>query len=202
MATPKESLNAVARAIANSRELPDEMSVLTQEADESADDADVDMPLLELQISEVDFVLTNNSDRTGFIVDDDGNKVGRIFDSEYEMSLQIDLWTTQKDPYDPDELGARLRDALYPYTSLGPDKMFRDASGEPLDRLYRFELGTGERADELIRTPSVRRWSQEVELWACETFMTEAEYIENVDGPKYGEFEDTDGDGTIVAEQQ
>lgn len=201
MATPKESLNAVARAIANSRELPDEMSVLTQEADESADDADVDMPLLELQISEVDFVLTNNSDRTGFVVDDDGNKVGRIFDSEYEMSLQIDLWTTEGDPYDPDELGARLRDALYPYTSLGPDRSFTNASGEPLDRLYQFELGTGERADELIRTPSVRRWSQQVELWACETFKTEEDYIKNVDYPEYGEFDSTTETDIIIADE-
>jgi hypothetical protein len=190
-------MEAVTRSVANSGELPAEISVLLQEADTSSDDADVDLPLLEVTPIDVENVVVNNSDLVGFITDDNGNRTGRIYYSEYEMRIQLDLWTTRNDGYDPDDLGESLRDALYPYSSYGPQQSFLDDEQNPIDQITYFRLGTGERVDDLIQTPTVRRWSQEVELWGCEEFRTDEEYITNVTYPADGDFNDEDSDGLI-----
>lgn len=195
MTTPKEALHAVARAISDSGKLPSDMGVVLREADETSDDADVDMPLLEIQIESSDYVVTNNTDRVGYVTDGNGNKVGRIFDAEYELTLRLDLWTIEDTPYNADELGAALRDALYPYSSYGPDKPFVDHDGNQIDKIGRFVINEGSRDDEFIRTPTVRRWTQTVELWACETFTTDEDTVLDVDTPLH--FEDEDGDGLI-----
>lgn len=197
MVAPHEAMESVALAIAESGELPGEMSVLLHESDLESEDADVDLPLLEIQLQNVDDVIVDNTDFAGYVVDDDGNHVGRIFQSEYEMTLQLDIWTTTDDGYDPDELGRKLRDALYPYSSYGPQQDFINSEGSVVDTITYFRLDSGGRVDDLLRTPSVRKWSQEVELWGCEEFRTDEEYIVAVDYPAPGEFNDSDDDLVI-----
>jgi hypothetical protein len=199
MTRPKESLNAVARAVANSGELPDNMSVLLQEADFDSD-ADISLPLLEIQIEQVDNVIVHNTDLVGYITDSNGNRTGRIYYSEYEMTLSLDIWTTPEDAYDVDELGSKLRDALYPYSSYGVGQSFLDDEQNPIDQITYFRLGTGQRIDDLLRTPSVRKWSQEVELWGCEEFRTDEDYIIDVNYPENGDFNDDDTDLVIESD--
>lgn len=190
-------METVAKAIANSGQLPSDMSLLLQEADTRADDADVDLPLLEIQPVTVDNIVLHNTDLVGYVTDDDGNRTGRIYYSEYEMTISLDLWTTKDDGYDPDDLGERLREALYPYSSYGPQQPFLDDEQNPIDQITYFRLDSGERTDDLIQTPTVRRWSQEVELWGCEEFRTDEDYITNVTYPSSGDLNDSDGDGTV-----
>lgn len=197
MVSPRDSMEAVARAVANSGELPAELSVLLQEADQANDDADVDLPLLEIQPITVDNVVVENTDVVGFTVDEAGNQVGRVYWSEYEMGIQLDIWTTKDDGYDPDDLGEKLRKALYQYSSYGPDLSFSDSNGDPIEEITYFRLQEGERDDGLFDTPTVRRWSQEVELWANEEFSTDEDYIVDVDYPEDGEFNDDDADKVI-----
>lgn len=200
MVAPRHAMEAVARAVANSGELPSEMSLLLQEADATADDADVDLPLLEVQPLLVDNVVVSNTDFVGWVTDDNGNQTGRIYFSEYEMTIELNIWTTKNDGYDPDDLGNKLREALYPYSSYGPDQPFLDDEQNPIDQITYFRFDNGERTDDLIQTPTVRRWSQEVELWACEEFRTDEDYITTVDYPSSGDFNDSDGDGTVDSE--
>lgn len=195
MTTPRESLEAVTRAVDNSGELPSEMGVVLRDADMESDDADVNLPLLEVQPIEVDNVVVHNTDLVGFITDDNGNRTGRIYYSEYEMNISLDIWTVEDGGYDPDDLGERLREALYPYSSYGPQKSFTDEDGNSIDQITYFRLDTGERTDDLIQTPTVRRWSQEVELWGCEEFRTDEDYILDVNYPTPGDFNDSDNDG-------
>lgn len=197
MVSPRGSMEAVARAVANSDKLPSDMSLLLHEADTSADDADADLPLLEIQPVEVEHVVVSNTDLVGYVTDNNGNRIGRLFSSEYEMTISIDIWTTSDGGYDPDELGNRLREALYPHSSYGPQEPFFDEERSPIDQITYFRLGSGERTDDLIQTPSVRRWSQEVELWACEEFQTNEDYIGTVTYPSSGDLNDSDADGTV-----
>lgn len=197
MVSPRDAMETVARAVAQSGKLPAEMSLLLQEADASADDADVDLPLLEVTPVEVDNVVVSNTDLVGYVTDDDGNRTGRIYFSEYEMTVSLDIWTTKDDGYDPDDLGEKLRASLYPYSSYGPQQPFLDDEQNPIDQITYFRLDTGERTDDLIQTPTVRRWSQEVELWGCEEFRTDEDYIANVTYPASGDLNDSDGDGTV-----
>jgi len=172
MVSPRDSMEIVARSVANSGLLPSEMSLLLHEADMSYEDADVDLPLLEVLPADVEHVVVHNSDLVGYVTNDEGGRVGRIYESEYEMTIEINIWTSSDDGYDPDELGEQLRQALYKYSSYGPQKPFLDEYGEPINQITYFHLGDGGRSDDLIRTPTVRQWSQEVELWGCEEFRT------------------------------
>lgn len=197
MVSPKDSLQAVARAVAESGELPNDMGVVMQEADPQSENADIDLPALEFRIDSMDNVIVHNTDFVGYSTDSNGNHIGRLYESEYEMTILIDIWTTPNDGYDPDELGERLRNALYPYSSYGPDESFLDEESAPIDDITYFTLDSGERTDDLLRTPSVRKWSQEVDLWAYEEFNTEEDYIVSVDYPTASELNDADEDGVI-----
>jgi len=197
MVAPRDAMETVARSVAQSGKLPSEMSLLLQEADATADDADVDLPLLEITPVEVNNVVVHNTDLVGYVTDSNGNRTGRIYFSEYEMTISLDIWTTKNDGYDPDDLGEALRDALYPYSSYGPQQPFLDDEQNPIDQITYFRLANGERTDDLIQTPTVRRWSQEVELWGCEEFRTDEDYIADVAYPESGDYNDDDGDGTV-----
>lgn len=197
MVSPRGSMESVARAIARSDEVPSDLGLSLQEADTDNDDANIDMPLVEIQPVDVEHVVVNNDDLVGYVTDDEGNRVGKIYFSEYEMEIDINLWTTKGDGYDPDDLGERLRKALYPHSSYGPQQSFLAEDGEEIDQITYFRLGEGERADDLIQTPTVRKWSQTVELWGCEEFRTNEDYIASVDYPASGDFNDSDNDGVI-----
>lgn len=183
MVSPRDAMEAVATAVAKSGELPAELNLLLQEADQSNDDASVELPVMEVQPIEVDNVVVNNTDLVGYTTDDEGNRTGRVYFSDYEMTIQIQLWTTKGDGYDPDDLGERLRSALYPHSSYGPQEPFLDDNDDPIDEITYFRLLTGERTDDILQTPTVRRWSQEIALWGCETFSTNEDYIVDVDYP-------------------
>lgn len=195
MTSPRESLEAVKRAIDSAGRLPEEISYLLHEADAAGQDSDVSLPLIEIQPLTSERVNPNNTDFVGFTTDDAGNHTGRIYRSQYELSAQIDVWTAQGGRYSPDDLGEAVRRSLYQHASHGPDKPFRDENEQVIDSMFRFELGDGERADDLVQTPTLRRWRQDVVIWAYEEFKTTEDYIVSVDYPS--DLHDSDGDNVI-----
>lgn len=195
MVAPADAIDAVAKAVADSGNLPAETSVLLQEADAESDDSDIDLPLLEMQLMEAVNVTISNTDLVGFETDSNGNEIGRVYFSEYEMLVEVNLWTIADDGYDPNNLGESLREALYQYSSYGPGKDLVDDNGDPIETITYFRLGDGGRPDDLANTPTARKWSQEVELWACEEFRTQNDYITAVDYPSDGDFS---GDGDTL----
>lgn len=187
MVSPRDSLQAISLAVANAGELPAETSVLLEEADEESDNADIDLPLLEMRIDNVDNVVVSNTDFVGVKKDSNGNEVGRIYRSEYEMTVDMNIWTAaNNDTYSPDDLGEKLRSSLYQHSSYGPDDPFVDEDGNTITDITYFRLGDGERTDDLVQSPTVRKWSQEAELWAYESFNTDKDYIVSVDYPSGG----------------
>lgn len=199
MVAPSDAMNYVAKAIAESDEMPAEAGLTLHEADMESDDADVDMPLIEIQPSEVEHVTVSNTDFVSFIEDDNGNSIGRVYLSEFEMTIQIDIWTSRDDGYDPDDLGHRLRRSLYPYSDYGPGRPFLDEEGDVVDDITYFRILSGERTDDLITTPTVRRWSHEVELWGYEGFRTTEDYILDVSYPSNGDLSDDQDDDTDIS---
>lgn len=190
-------MQAVARGIADAGVLPDDMGLVLHEADLESEDANVAMPTLEIQLTNNDRVHLHNTDLVGWTTDVDGNKAGRVYHAEYELTLEINIWTAAGGDHDANELGNKLRNALYQYASHGPGQKFTYDDGERIDDIFRFEISTGARADDLIQTPTVRRWRQEVELWAYEEFTTTEDYIVDVNYPSSGDFNDDDDDGVI-----
>lgn len=188
MVAPQDSIRAVARALERSTEFPNSVSTILHEADPSSEDADVDLPLLEIQPIEVVEPVIHNTDLVGYATDSNGNEIAAVYDSEYEMRLQLDIWTSTDDGYDPDDLGDSLRRALYNHSSYGPKQPLPDEDGSPITDIFYFRIGDGDRTDDMLRTPTVRRWSQEVELWAFEQFRTDIDYVVGVNYPQDGDF--------------
>lgn len=182
MTSPSETLYAIGRAVDESGLMSDNVSYLFHEADTENDDANVDLPLIEIQPVETDHVNPSNTDFVDYVTDDQGRQIGRVYHAEYQMTAQIDIWTAADGRYDVDELGDTLREALYPYSSYGPQQPFTDENGNQ-EQIFRFVMDSGERDDDVIQTPTLRRWSQQVEVWAFEDFKTTEDYLVGVNPP-------------------
>lgn len=174
MVSPDNAVQKLAKAVSDENQLPNEMSVVFHEADTENDDADVSMPLLEIQIIETARPQLSNDDLVGHKLDDDGNRVARVYESNYQLTTRMKIWTAAQSGNDPNELGEALRRALYPYSSHGPGLSIDDG-------IFYIVINEGSRDDDLLQTPTVRRWSQEVELWGVEEFRTDEDPILDVE---------------------
>jgi len=198
MVSPMDAMKTVGDTIIRSGELPEETNVLLQEADEESDDADVELPLLEIELIEIDDVEILNTEFVDFALDDDGNQIGRIFLSEYEMMMRLNLWSTKGDGIDVDKLGETLRRVLYRHSSYGPQKPFLDGDGNEVDDITFFQIDRAERTDDLATTPTVRRFTHEVELWGYEQFQTdEGSPVSGFDTPSADDLTSGPGDDEI-----
>lgn len=178
--TPTEAIAAIHRSIQNNADVPRRTSYLDETADIGGANDDVRLPLIETQTISQIRIEDFNTDRVGYIRDDFGNRTARVFHTEYMCDFQIDVWTASGSRYDPDEMGKSIREALYMHDKAGPDKPFLDENGDPIDDIWNFRILDGGREDDLTTTPSLRRWRQDVELWAYEEFVSTEDYIESV----------------------
>lgn len=181
MVTPSEVLSAIERSLQSNSSVPDELSYLLHEADSSSSDADVTLPLVEIQITNNDRVHLLNTEFAGYKTDDNGNQTGYVYHSEYELLLQIDVWTASGGDHEVNNLGDIVRNALYTHSSFGPQQPFADENGDDIDEIFRFSMEEETRADDLISTPTIRRWRIDAEVWAYEQFTTDEDYIVSID---------------------
>ena len=197
MVKPQEVLEILEYTLQNSGKFPDDASYLLREADQENDDAAHTLPLVQLQITGEEQLNPSNTDYTGFVEDDNGHRVGKIYQREYTLSIQADLWTVDHIGYDANELGDYLKDALYEHDSFGMEQPFRAESGSLVDEIWKFELQDGDRADDVVQTPTLRRWRQNMQVWAYEEYTTVEDDIDVVSPPTSGQFNDSDDDGII-----
>jgi len=183
--SPDEAIRQVRLAVENSGLMPDKMDYVEHEPsdnDNTGLPATIIQPLTEAQISNF------NTDRVGFVTDDDGNRVGRVFNSEYRLDLQIDIWVAEQSDYDERTLGNNLYKALYEYSSSGPSKSLAD-------EVWRFRVGDGTTANDLTTSPVLRRWRQDFTLWAYHRFDTTEDYVSSVNYPS--ELSSSDGEDSL-----
>ncbi len=160
MVQSRDALKIIADTLRRSPKMPEEMSYILHEPDPDGQESAVSVPVTVLQDTETIRDDPSNSNFIEYLKNDDGERVGEIYETKWEMSLQIDIWTAAGSDYNVDELGKQLHEVLYAYDSRGPAKVFVDQDGEPRELIYDFSLQDGERNDQLDQTPSVRRWRQ------------------------------------------
>lgn len=193
MVRPRQLLSAIRNSVETSGTLPDSTSYLEREPATTGQDGNIKLPVCTFQTIGSIRLPDFNTDQVEVIQDSDGNNIGRRYHAQYRMDVQIDLWVAQGSSYDADVLGDRMRRILYQHDSAGPDEPLRDEDGQELSNVWRFEVGDGERRDDVAMTPSLRRWMQEINIWANEVFETTEDYIVAVDYPKPDEFDGGDG---------
>jgi hypothetical protein len=101
-----------------------------------------------------------NTDRVGFVTDQQGTREGEIFEAVFEIDIQIDIYLAAGDDRNVTTLGGRLRRALFTHDSSGIDAPFPDDGTNIVADIRDFDSGTGQRADDLSG-PGIRRWRHE-----------------------------------------
>lgn len=172
MVTKPEARELIARAVLQNSRMPSELDVILREPDAEGKDATRTLPLLLVELDEVSRPEVTNSDFVGYKQDDAGNDVAKVFESEWEATARIELWTAAGSSYDVDELGEKIHEVLYSYDSRGADEYFTDADGFPVTSFWNFSLGDGSREDDLTQTPTVRRWRQLADVFGARYYVS------------------------------
>jgi len=179
MATPREILTAIKESLQDSSDVPDSVSYVLQEYDGSGAEASVSLPVVELQTVNAVSLNEFNTDFVGHKFNEEGNQIGRIYHSEYSLTVQLDILTVDGRSHNEESISPLInsvRSALYKFESAG--------IAEPLEEtVWKFQLNEGERADNLESTPTVRRWSQTISCWSYEEFETDKDYVVDVSFP-------------------
>lgn len=202
--TPSEVLERISGAVKDSGELPDYTSYVTREVNyDGQEDANVDLPLIEVFFVDDTRATVHNTDLAGYVTDSDGNRTGAIYEPEWEGRVQINAWTVPQDLasssqpdwiFDPRELGARVRTALWRHDAHTVGAPFTDEDGNHEDELTYFKLEQSQPDNEHITSPTLLRWRQDAVVHYHERITTEDDYIEVVDTPSSGDLTSPDSD--------
>lgn len=206
---PKEVLDTINRSIENSGELPDFVSYTSREINlEGQEDSNVDLPLVETFFVSDIRASVHNTDLAGYVTDTTGNRIGAIYEPEWEARIQINTWTVPQDLanisadgwiFDPRQLSARVRSALWTHDSHAVGEPFTDTNGNDIDDLTYFRIDESEPDNDFTTSPTLLQWHQEVRVNYNERVTTDDEAIEVVDGPQSGDF--TSSDAEIIIER-
>jgi len=178
MVRPQEIIDAVLYTLQQSDELPAETSFLGEEPD--IDNQAIKLPLIEVSTGIQTDLSEVNTDFVSFITDEDGNNVGRVYETLYTIEITVAAWTAAGSRYDPREIGNYVRDALYQHDVAGPNKPLQNPDGSPVDEVWRVIMESGEQTDDFSTSPTLRRWEQRLIISASEQYTTEEPFIENV----------------------
>jgi len=193
--TPQEALEAIIRALQQSSRFS-AADFISRSLDAEGTDSRLRTPFVVVLPVGTVRNDAHNTDRVGFITDDQGNRIGEIYEGVFQMSVQLDIYLARgDDTADATVLGGDLRDALYLHDSAGPAQPFPDGSGGDEDAIRDFDVGSGERADDLSG-PGIRRWRHESEIRFVSRFETTStsEPFTTIDTPTDADLDTPDGD--------
>lgn len=195
---PQTTIEAVIRSIKDSGRMPAEMSYLGYAPDVEGDDSDVTLPLIAVRPMYKVRLTPHNSDFKEYKTDSQGNHIGRIYASEYRLDLEVSIWTAAGSSYDVDDLGNDVRLALYKHDSSGPGLPLERSDGSPIEAIWKARVEEGQPSNDLTYTPALRRWREELTLWAYHEFDTTEDYVATVSYPADGEMTD-ENDNDVVS---
>jgi len=180
MPAPHVVLQSVVEGLKQSGRLPDNTSYSTWELDETGGQSNVRLPVIEVTPIDVIRSSPHNTDFVSYSTNDSGEEIGYIFHAQFEMPVQIDVWTAEGDRYDPREIGEKIRYALYKYDDkqLGRDLPHPEKTSQAIGGLERFVLDDGSIQNDLSMHPALRRWRQTAMIWFYEEIDTAEEYGE------------------------
>lgn len=193
--TPQDALDAIVRALQQSSAFAGG-DYLTEELDPEGAGNRFDQPIVSLQPVSSIRADQWNTDLVGYVTDDAGNQIGRIFEAIFEMDVQADIWVAAGNTQlDATSLGGDLAQALYRYDSQMVGKAFPAEGGGTLDDVKHFQVREGRRQDDLAG-PGVRRWRHDLDIDFVDRVTTDEEYVEVVDTPQSGSA--TGGDSVAI----
>lgn len=192
---PQQALDAIVRALQQSSRFS-AADYITDDPDFSNTNNRLSSPFVAAQPVGTVRVDSMNSDRVGYITDDNDNRTGSIYEAPFDMDVQLDIYVAAgDDDHDATALGGDLRDALYVYDAGGPDRQFPDGNGGTLSEVRHFDVGSGLRADDLSG-PGIRRWRHESEIRFVShvEITSDSDPFTTIDTPTDADLDAPDGD--------
>jgi hypothetical protein len=194
---PDEGVDAIARVIRQSGvSLGD---VLAREPNYNREDNRLKAPWVTVRPVSIPRASPHDSDRVSFITDAQGRQVARVFETTWEMDVQVDVWLPTPAPRDVSTVGYDVQRALLRHDTKRRAEPFPDGDGGVEDDIDHFRVGEAERRDELTGEFSLRRWYQEARLILSDRVNTTQSAVEAVDTPRDGE-SIGQTDGSLVLE--
>lgn len=185
---PGEVLEAIARALQQSTQF-DGGSYINHLADFEHGDAGLAQPIVELQPVGKVRADAFDSDLVGYTTDQNGDRTGRIFQVDWQMEVQVDIYVAAGNPnLDATRLGYDLETVLLEYDDKQQAKAFPDGDGGTIDDITRFRVGEGRREDDLGGEMGARRWRQDLEAHFRDQTSTSDPTIETVVTPQADDF--------------
>lgn len=202
MVRPDKAIESVVTALKQSDRLPEATTYSIYEIDSDGGQANLRPPIVEITTTDVIRSSPHNTELQRYVTDDNGNEIGRLYRSEFEMPIQIDVWTAEGGEYDPHEIGESVRYALYQYDDQQRGNTLPDPDDPTTtaNDIVHFTLGDGGVRNDLSMTPALRRWRHSAELWFYEEVNTAVEYgaepyVANVVTPNG---DDVQGNGPVI----
>lgn len=189
MVFPNTVLRSIKEAIKSSGRLPEATTYAVFDLDQDGGQANVRPPIVELTTVDTLRSTSLNTDFVGYSEDANGNQIGHLYRSAFQMPIQINVMTAEGGDYNRDEIGNEIRTALYEYETRQEDADLPDPDNTgPLSDITRFQLGNAQPNDDLTMTPALRGWMQQADVWFEEVIDTAVEYgekpfVETVDVP-------------------
>lgn len=200
MVNPQVILNGIADVVTSETAVT---AVLTRELDLQGTDSSLSSPFGELQLISEDRIRAFNTDFIDYVLDDSGNRIGRLYEAEFDSELQLDVYVAAgSDAHDATTLGYRLQRTLRQYDSQERADPLPDASGSPIEDVVGFRVGDGTRADDLSGR-GIRRWRQTLRVRFVDVIDTtveygEMDYVATVDTAHAGDMTGGDGDDVLI----
>lgn len=182
MATPTDVLDAIVEALQSSAEF-DGGSYFTQTIDLDGTNSALEQPVVSVKIVTAPRVTAWDSDLSGYVTDDAGNRIGRVYEAMWEMEAEAHILVAATSDYDTRTLGQEFQQALFPYDAKHSPKPLPDPDGGTMDDVDHFEVGDGEPDDDLAG-PGKRRWRQELAVtFSAETRRTDDPTVTDIETP-------------------
>jgi len=196
--TPEEALETIGRALQQSNEFSGG-TYLNHLADWEHGDAGLQQPVVEVQPVGRIRSDAHDTDFVGYTTDTNGNPTGRIFQADWEMEVQLDIYVAGGNPnLDETQLGHDLETALLPFDSKRQLKQFPDGNGGTADDIYYFSVGDGRPEPDLGGEMAARRWRQDLMLHFYDQTTTDGDQITTVEVPATDEMTTDDSEDAAL----
>ena len=171
MVRVQELIEAVIYSLSQSDTIPDKTSFIDHIP--NIETEAIKLPVISVYPGQKVYLSDENSDFSGFNKDDNGNNIGRIYESLYTVEVTIAVYTADGSQFSAREIMNSIRDKMFTHESSGLQRPLRNPDDSVIDEVWRVAIQSGEQNDDFGTSPTLRRWEQTILIQAGETYITE-----------------------------
>lgn len=189
MVTQTDLFEEIKSLLTQSQKVPSATTILATEIDDTGSQSAIRPPAIEITQQSSDRITTHNTDFVSFVTDGAGNQIGFLFETYFEMVVNLNILVADGDGFDERSIGEAVRNVLYQYDS----QMIGENPPNPIERLT---ITSFNQDNDLTMTPALRQVSLQLNVLFKEQVDTT-----DLTGTAPFVTEVRSGDGTVIAAQ-